>query len=320
MDEFARIRRTSETGVALIMVLWVLVMLTLFALHLLGETRLESAGVRNFKEETIGRAMAFSGMNRALAYLMADKDNAVDFVDTDGNFWTDMERDPITGTTTTEDGEVKISISDEGGKININYADPARLQIIFAHAGVPQEALNTLVDALLDWKDPDTAYRLSGAEDDYYENLPEPYKTKNAILDVPEELALVKGMDPEFLGGVDLLNSLSPVITTFGRNTLNINTVSREVMEALGMNEFEIEAVFKQRTREVGGFRFLPPQFAQAGFNSLAATIIRIEVDARPLSGDRVTKITAMVERRPYPEGYRYQTIYWRERVDTVRS
>ena len=55
--------------------------------------------------------------------------------------------------------------------------------------------------------------------------------------------------------------SLLPLITTFGSNTLNINTVSKEVMQILGLDDSEIEAIMKQRTKESGGFRFIPPQY-----------------------------------------------------------
>ncbi len=215
---------------------------------------------------------------------------------------------------------MEITVTDEGGRINLNFADADRLQRVFAYAGVPQDDLAGLADSVLDWRDPDTAHRLSGAEDDYYKGLDSPYSAKNGPFDVPEELGLVKGMTTGSGETLAFRESFDRLITTFGKNTLNINTASREVMEALGLNELEIEAVMKQRTKEVGGFRFVPPQFAGKGFNALAAQTVRIDVSARLPEGKIRSHITATVERRPGPKGFVYQTIFWRERVETVGS
>ena len=54
--------------------------------------------------------------------------------------------------------------------------------------------VNTIVDSILDWKDPDDFHRLQGAESDYYQSLPHPYKAKNGNFDTVEELILVKGV------------------------------------------------------------------------------------------------------------------------------
>ena len=60
-----------------------------------------------------------------------------------------------------------------------------------------------LADCILDWIDADYQAREAGAEDDYYEALPEPYKTRNAKLVTVRELLLVKGFDEAVLYGED---------------------------------------------------------------------------------------------------------------------
>ena len=75
------------------------------------------------------------------------------------------------------------------------------LRKIMTNLGVEGEARDIVVDSLLDWRDADDLYRLNGAENDYYQSLPEPYECKNGNLDSIEELLLVRGVTPELFYG-----------------------------------------------------------------------------------------------------------------------
>jgi len=188
---------SSDRGVALMMVLWVLVLLSIISMNFLLSTRWSSASVRNFKEETEAYYLALSGFQEALNYIASDKDPGIDFLDNENNFWTDNEAQPITGKRVVDDAEVEIRISDESGKVNINFANEDRLIKLLAYGGVSKEDITVIVDSLLDWRDPDKEHHLSGAEDEYYEGLDDSYKAKNGLFSIPEELMLVKGMKPE---------------------------------------------------------------------------------------------------------------------------
>jgi len=312
----------SEKGIALMMVLWVLVLLSIISLNYFSSNRWNTAGTRNLKEETLSYYMAVSGYQEAVNYLLSDKDKAFDFIDNEGNFWTDTDdkTQPVTGLRITEDGELDIKIIDENAKININYADGVRLRNLFLWAGIPDDAITEINDSIMDWKDADSETHLSGAEDEYYEGLADPYKTKNLFFDVPEELALVKGMQPEYFKDNGDGKALLNLMTTFGGNSININTVSKEVMQILGFNDDEIEAVLKQRTKESGGFRFIPPEFKSKGVNAIASQIFRIEVLARQKNSKRAVKIIAVLNRKTDVSGYKVQTMYWREDAENIRG
>src|SRR5207247_1078297 len=60
-----------------------------------------------------------------------------------------------------------------------------------------------IANSILDWMDPDDEPRSNGAENDYYQTLPNPYRAKNGPLDTIEELLLVKGVTPQLLFGND---------------------------------------------------------------------------------------------------------------------
>lgn len=310
----------SEKGLALIMVLWVLVMLSIISLNYLGSSKWETLSTRNLKDETISHYLALSGYNEALFYLMSDKDPSFDFSDGTGNFWVDKETQLITGKRMTEWGEVNINILDEDAKININAAPPDRLRKVFSSAGIKDEDMDAVVDAVLDWKDPDDEHRLSGAESDYYEGLDHPYKAKNGPFDVPEELALVKGFNHDNASGSADFRTLVPLVTTFGSGTMNINTVSTEVMQMLGLDETEIEAIMKQRNEESGGFKFVPPQFAAKGLNAVSTGTVRIIVTARTTPGSPTSRVEAVVSRQRIARGYKTQTLYWRESAENNRG
>ncbi|MEW6214515.1 MAG: type II secretion system protein GspK, partial [Nitrospirota bacterium] len=145
-----------------------------------------------------------------------------------------------------------------------------------------------------------------------------PYKTKNGFFDVPEELLLVKGMKPEYMTGSDKVKAIGPLITTFGRGTININTVSTEVMESLGLNKSDIETVLKQR--ESGGFSSVPQQFGTFGLNTTYSSYFRIEVVAHVNGGNRAVRIVSIINRTPTGKGFKIQTVYWRENAESYRG
>jgi general secretion pathway protein K len=310
----------TEKGIALMMVLWVLVLLSMIAMNFSFSTRWNSASTRNLKEETIAYYMCISGYQEAVNYLLSDKDPSVDFIDNEGNFWIDGETTPVTGKKMTEEGDIDIMITDEGSKVNINLAGEERLRKLLDYIGIPPDSEQEVIDSILDWIDPDKEHRLSGAEDEYYEGLDFPYKAKNSFFDTPEELLLVKGMEPDYMAGSDKVKAISPLITTFGKGTININTVSKEVMELLGLNPLDIETILKQRNKESGGFRFIPTQLSNFGLNTTSSSYFRIEVISHLKGSNRAMRIVAILHRMPAPKGFKTQTVYWRENAETYRG
>jgi general secretion pathway protein K len=318
----SEVKILSQSGIALLMVLWVLVLLSIIALNFVNSNRWNTVSTRNLKEETVSYYLAVSGYHEAVNYLLSDKDPSFDFLDSDGNFWIDKETQPVTGEKTTDDGTIEIKIIDENARININLANTERLKKLLEHVGVQEDSITEIIDSMLDWKDSGDkdAHRLSGAESEYYESLEDPYMAKNAFFDVPEELLLVKGMASQYMDGSFDVNSLLSLITTFNRGAVNINTVSEEVMRLLGLNDYEIEAVLKQRNVETGGFRFIPREFAAHGLNAVSSNVLRIEVTARARNSQLASKIVAIINKKVSKKGFKSQTVYWRESAENTRG
>ena len=135
------------------------------------------------------------------------------------------------------EGEIAITntfygMIDEERKININTVSATILQALFHdRAALAPIQAKEIADSIVDWRDNDDTKRENGAENGYYQSLPQPYACKNNKFDLAEELVLVKGMRPEILQGV------RDFITIYGDGRVNINTASYPVLHALGLVE-----------------------------------------------------------------------------------
>jgi DNA uptake protein ComE-like DNA-binding protein len=107
----------------------------------------------------------------------------------DGYFWVICPDDE-------SDQTYMAGIVDESGKLNINKATSAQLQTL---PGVEED----VGDSIVNWASTTTTASNSGAESDYYEQLPEPYEAKNAAFETTEELNLIEDVTPDLLFGYD---------------------------------------------------------------------------------------------------------------------
>lgn len=306
--------KASEKGIALIMTLWVVVLLTVVAMSFSFSTRRGSASTRNLKEDTQAYYVAVAAYEEVLAYLLDDPDPSTDFLDEAGNFRTDEERPPVTGQRTVGGAEVEIRLNDEESRLNINSLSMTQLMRMFESIGVPFEERQPLADSLLDWRDPDDDHHLSGAEDEYYESFG--YKTKDNRLDVSGELLLVKGFTKEIIYGGEDIEPLDPLITTFGTG-INVNTVPANLLSILGVSDQGISNLLASRTVP-GGLRIVPPDMA--GFGRTTSENFRIQVVARVSDTPLAVRITSVVRRQFGAKGARLRTIYWKEDIESSRT
>jgi len=102
---------------------------------------------------------------------------------------------------------VRFGITDESSKLNLNTATEAQLLVLVTAAVDGDEEIipQNIVDAILDWRDPDANARGEAGDTEgvYYHNLPKPYRVKNGPFDTVEELLLVKGVTGRILYGED---------------------------------------------------------------------------------------------------------------------
>jgi len=97
-----------------------------------------------------------------------------------------------------ESGKMHYGVIDEERKININVADRLILKNLIDLLGSKSEQETyVIVESIVDWREIGHSKLLGGPSDDYYYNLQHPYSKKNAPFELLEELKLVQGMDDE---------------------------------------------------------------------------------------------------------------------------
>jgi len=207
MNSKLQFRISDSRGVALIIVLWVVTILSVIALEFCFAMRTEVNITKNFKEEVQLYAIAEGGVYRAIAELVLKHDQRIQQT---RKAWTGEEiplekKEWVTDgrpySLPSDQGVNEIRIMGEAGKVNINTVSEKTLRKILTQLGLEGETRDIVADSILDWRDPDDMTHVNGAENDYYQSLKEPYNCKNANLDSIEELLLVRGVTPELFYG-----------------------------------------------------------------------------------------------------------------------
>jgi len=242
MQRFEKRRLLSDQtgGVALILVIWVIVVLIAVVGEFSYSMRTEVNIARNFKEDIEAYQLALAGIEAAKAEILSVKDPSRMYVDGEGLLVLDPEAEEKPAREEElGKGIFRYIITDEDGRLNINAATPPQLKNIFLAAGVDNTDADAIVNSIMDWRDTDDLHMLNGAEEDYYQALPEPYSCKDGPMDSVEELLLVKGMTPDIFkgskGGQDekTYEGVVQYFTVMNTGVININTAPQAVLEAV---------------------------------------------------------------------------------------
>ncbi|MFT4570088.1 MAG: hypothetical protein ACI91F_000961 [Candidatus Binatia bacterium] len=251
-----------QRGVALILVIWTFAVLTVLAGEFARAMRDDAMSTRNFKQETIGHYVCVAAINEVILALMTKREDRQpaddEYSDDDGQPLGAIDMLSIGDGQWTEgffNGVAyEVRVTDEGGKLGLNHVGEVVLEEIFYNLGYEDLDAKTLVDSILDWRDEDEEHRLNGAEDDYYERLPRPYKAKDGAFDSVEELLLVRGVTEDLFYGFDDTPGLRELFSVFNRSDqYNQRSASPGLLFALsGADLEEVDRVHGLRTRNAG--------------------------------------------------------------------
>jgi general secretion pathway protein K len=189
---------SRQRGVALILVIWVIALMGVLLGSFALIARTENFEARHLFDSTTARYAAQAGIERAV-YELRNPDMTQRWVG-DGRPY-DFE---------FEGAQVQVELTDESGLIDINTADDALLQGLFASVGVPADQAVALSDAIQDWRDPDDMPRPQGAELNEYRAAGLAYAPRNAPFQTVGEVQQVLGMN------YDLFEKIEPAITIYG--------------------------------------------------------------------------------------------------------
>ncbi len=269
-------QRPNQSGIALVIVLWVIALLAVVAVSFTTATRGQGNLVRNLVENAKAEALADAGLYRAILGLLSPKsegllgpqiENLLTLSSKPAAVRRRTERDlrsklGQTFQPETEElfvdgwrtdgtvyvwsfggGDVRVSIQDEDGKIDLNAAPDELLRGLFLSVGLDEDASAALVDAIVDFRDEDDLHRLNGAEDRDYADAGLPYGAKDAPFEAVEELQQVLGMTRQ------IYERVAPALTVHsGRRGIDPRVAPRAALLALpGVGSEEVESFLAAR-------------------------------------------------------------------------
>jgi general secretion pathway protein K len=227
----------SSQGIALVAVLWIVMLLAVVGAAVISETHSEYRATRNVTNQAVANALADAAINRAIADLMESPEHR------------QWRPDGTIRRFVFEGMPVNLSIQDELGKIDLNYAPDEMLAGLFQSVGLKPYEVAALVDSIGDWRDEDDLRRLYGAEASQYRDAGRSYGPRNGLFQTIDELRLVLGMTDM------LFKRLEPALTVYSQNRgVDVETAPREVLRALPrMDDAAIEQIMRARAARAAG-------------------------------------------------------------------
>jgi general secretion pathway protein K len=224
----------------------------------------------------------FHNTSKALNYAEAGVSIAIASLKKNTNILSDKRFVPLFSggiQIPVEDGYCTIVVDDESGKININRLKTSDDKIVRNRVDQILKLIDllnykyqdgpiisySLIPAIIDWVDYDSEVTYlsfikrdnKGAESNYYMDLMEPYRCKNAPFETLDELLLIKGMTETVFYGLagDESQNIEPVegiwkyLTIYGDGKVNINEASPVVIQSLSdeMSPSLVQSIVEQR-------------------------------------------------------------------------
>jgi type II secretory pathway component PulK len=275
----------------LISALWTLMFLTVLAVTLLAGVRQRILLFQRLENRSQVQLAAEAGVKKAVAVLLDDMENSqfkltpqakLRRMNNPGEFsgikFGDLRVEVVHDEGGREHDSVPFiwGFMDEQGKINLNTAPADVIQkLIVEVLGWGAAEAKGLADAIADWRDYGRHEASGFFSDDYYKSLEFPYAMKEQPFERPDELLLVKGVDRK------IYEDLLPFVTVYGDGRVNINTVSRQGLVALGLDQAVAEKVLKARRGLDGAEATLDDHIFSSTFDVASETSKEVHLEVR---------------------------------------
>lgn len=290
-------RLPAPRGIALVLVLWLLALLTALVATFAVTARTEQMQARHLRFGIEARYAALAGMELAAARMMEPDPQ---------RRWIPDGREYLTSFA---GAELRLRVQDETGKLDINVADDLSLARFFEALGEDSERALRLAGAIVDWRDMDDFVHLHGAEGPEYAAAGLPYGPKNRAFDTLGELQQVLGMDYE------TFERAAPYLTVFTGRPPDPALAEGPVLAAYGYPGELIEAWLRAReawSPDSGE----PPPTTPAGqpyMVSPGSGTYSIASLATLADGSRAMMHAVVRVGSAAPHGPPYALLHWRE-------
>ena len=285
-----------QKGLALVLVLWVLSLLTIMAGSFALSMRREASVIAGLRNNAQAMAIAESGIAMAEMMLLNSDPNKRWRVD--GNIYQ----------ISSMDAEVRVRLLSETGKIDINQADQIALQGLMTHAPVDEEQQTRLVNAILDWRDQDDLVRIDGAEKKEYQAAGLSYVPRNKPFQSLEELQLVLGMDKSVFLWIE------PLVTVYsGQQQVNLQLAAKEVLQTIPKLDTDlVDSYIAARLDSAINNLPAPPFPSGSGQNNAAGQNNVLTVVSEALLDDESSAvISAVIKQSNETQATPFQVLKW---------
>ena len=221
----------DQRGIALLMVLWTLMLLSMLVVAFAQQTHLERQRVSNVIAAATAVSDLQAGLSLGIGALLDRKASPA---------WI---HDGSARELKVAGRRVSVSIQDANGCVNLNEADVEQLQSLLRAVGVEGDAVRSLADAIVDWRDPDSVITPNGAELATYVETGASNGPANRPFLAVGELKSVFGMPSDVAG------RLAPLVSVFtAGEQINPMTAPEPVLRATFPAE-EVPGILARRLK-----------------------------------------------------------------------
>lgn len=239
-------RRRNERGMVLILVLVVVALVVGLGVKYASQFQLGMAHAESRWASIQARSLLMAAEEVAiLLFPLGDIDSSMDYPDEPWNNQVPLTDEGVDGMARLVDAQAQLNLNDLGKPIEPTslpgsaerYSESQRqfirlLQTFQQEMPMSQLEAENMLEAVVDWLDPDSEQTGSGgAEVNYYQGMPQPYLPPNAFFRSVDELRMIRGFNER----PELFMLLEPYITVLPKAGLGLSVNDIPVEKPYGL-------------------------------------------------------------------------------------
>lgn len=218
-----------DRGVAIISALWATALIAVISVSVLQLTLSDARVVRGSDKAAQLQAAADGAINVGILSLLGSA----------------ATQPPVTGTPFTIDlagTEIRMSVIDESGKIDLNFATPETLQNLLAGAGLSTGEAQDMTARIVDWRSGAADGTSQAGDPASYAGAGLDYLPRHAPFQSVAELRLLVGMSDSLYAAV------APLLTVYSQIAwIDPAFADKRVLQAFAVSDATARAALQQR-------------------------------------------------------------------------
>ncbi len=242
----------SDKATVLILTIWGLSFLSLFAVNLGSAVQQRIKFVSHIEQRAQLRLIAEAGIKKTIAllrvsqqetsssnrkWMMHNNPSQLEDISLAEGKFSVLYQIP---SSMSFEKSMRYGVIDEAGKINLNTASREELNRLLQYTlSLDQDRAQRLAESVIDWREWGEKHLTGLSAEDA--SPPLSVEEKNAYYEILEELLLVEGMNASYF------KQLRDYVTVYGDGRVNINTAPKPVLWSLGLDDSVAEKILSVR-------------------------------------------------------------------------